>query len=364
MKRSIMLLSLLLLLFMTLGASAQERRSQPDRFQNRELPASLAALKLDSPLEVDSLPGMVLDNSLWGAVGANEVIIRLSADSGTVAFERGADTATAKRVALTQQRAFLDTVRALDPNARVLAQVQAVLNAVFVEVDASILPELAKDTRVVRIAPVGNYELDLLETVPYIGATAVQAAGFDGSGIKVAVLDSGLDFTHANFGGPGTIDFYDQCYAGRDAAPVGECANYFGPNAPKVKGGYDFVGELWPFGPLFPNPNPIDFQGHGTNVADIIGGMNGVAPGVDIYAVKVCSAVATSCSGIALIQGMEFAVDPNGDGRFNDRVDIINMSLGASYGQPFDDDLSTAVDNATTLGVLTVASAGNSADKP
>jgi minor extracellular serine protease Vpr len=85
---------------------------------------------------------------------------------------------------------------------------------------------------------------------------------------------------------------------------------------------------------------------------------------VDIYAVKVCSAVATSCSGIALIQGMEFAVDPNGDGRLNDRVDIINMSLGASYGQPFDDDLSTAVDNATKLGILTVASAGNSADKP
>jgi len=40
------------------------------------------------------------------------------------------------------------------------------------------------------------------------------------------------------------------------------------------------------------------------------------------------------------------------------------MSLGSSYGQPFDDDLSVAVDNATNLGILTVASAGNSADKP
>jgi subtilisin family serine protease len=90
----------------------------------------------------------------------------------------------------------------------------------------------------------------------------------------------------------------------------------------------------------------------------------GVAPGVDLYAVKVCSSVSTSCSGIALIQGMEFSADPNGDGKFKDRVDIINMSLGASYGQPFDDDLSAAVDNATKLGILTVASAGNSADKP
>ncbi len=74
--------------------------------------------------------------------------------------------------------------------------------------------------------------------------------------------------------------------------------------------------------------------------------------------------MSTSCSGIALIRGMDFAVDPNGDGKFSDRVDIINMSLGSPYGQPFDDDLSAAVDNATSLGVLTVASAGNSSDKP
>ncbi len=61
---------------------------------------------------------------------------------------------------------------------------------------------------------------------------------------------------------------------------------------------------------------------------------------------------------------MEFAVNPNGDGKLNDRVHIINMSLGSSYSQPFDDDLSAAVDNATKMGILTVASAGNSGDKP
>ena len=90
----------------------------------------------------------------------------------------------------------------------------------------------------------------------------------------------------------------------------------------------------------------------------------GVAPGVDLYAVKVCSAVSSSCCGVALIQGMEYAVDPNGDGDTSDRVDVINMSLGRNYGQPFDDDLAVAVDNATAFGVLTVASAGNGSDKP
>jgi minor extracellular serine protease Vpr len=129
-------------------------------------------------------------------------------------------------------------------------------------------------------------------------------------------------------------------------------------------GGYDFVGESWPNGPLAPDPDPIDFEGHGTHVADIIAGVGGVAPGASLHAVKVCSAVSSSCSGIALIQGMEYSTDPNGDGRTRDRVDVINMSLGSNYGQPFDDDLALAVEGATALGILTVASAGNSADKP
>jgi subtilisin family serine protease len=173
------------------------------------------------------------------------------------------------------------------------------------------------------------------------------------------VFDSGIDYFHANLGGSGD----PAEYAANDPNVI-EPGTF--PTA-KVVGGYDFVGSVWPNGPEMPDPDPLDDgpeAGHGTHVADIIAGKDGVAPEADLYAVKVCSSVSTSCSGIALIQGMEFAADPNGDGRFSDRVDIINMSLGSSYGQPFDDDLSAAVDNATQLGILTVASAGNSADKP
>ena len=109
---------------------------------------------------------------------------------------------------------------------------------------------------------------------------------------------------------------------------------------------------------------PLCQGGHGTHVADIIGGTLGVAPDAELYAVKVCSSVSTSCSGVALIEGMDFAVDPNGDGSTNDAVDIINMSLGSPYGQAFFDDLSQAVENATSVGTLTVAASGNAADKP
>ena len=61
---------------------------------------------------------------------------------------------------------------------------------------------------------------------------------------------------------------------------------------------------------------------------------------------------------------MDWAVDPNGDGITTDHLDIVNMSLGSDYGESFDDDLSLAVDSASSLGMLTVAAAGNGGDKP
>ena len=343
-------------------ASSGPAFAQRDR-ASRTLPSSIAALKLDAPLAVAGLSVNVLDRSLLAAEGESKVIIRLSADSAASAYAKGADTAKAKQAAKAQQDSFLASVRALDPNARVVAQVQAVMNAVFVEVNASVLPKLAKDPRVVRIAPVANYRLDLSETVPYIGATPVQNQGFDGKGIKVAVLDSGIDYTHRNLGGPGTLAAYEAAWGTSPADPRNTTRDGLFPTA-KVINGYDFVGEDWPNSPEAPDPDPIDLEGHGTHVADIIAGKGGVAPGAKLFAVKVCSAVSSSCSGIALIQGMDFAADPNGDGKLNDRVDIINMSLGSNYGQPFDDDLAFAVDNATAVGILTVASAGNGGDKP
>ena len=73
--------------------------------------------------------------------------------------------------------------------------------------------------------------------------------------------------------------------------------------------------------------------GHGTHVADIIAGAIGVAPDAQIFAVKVCSSITTSCSSFAMIQGIDLALDPNGDGSTADRVDVINMSIGSHYGQ-------------------------------
>ncbi len=346
-----------------IGAATASPAIAADRTSVRatmQIPASIQANKLEAPATTSFYGPLVarnkMDSGLVGARGEEQVIVRLNLPS---VAQQGY-----KSDIEAQQDAAIARIAAIAPGMRVLAKTQLVLNAVFLEIDAAYLEQVAADPAVERIAPVANYERQLAETVPYIGAATAQAAGVDGSGVTVAVLDSGIDYTHANLGGGGTLADYEAAWGVAIGDPAQTSRDGLFPTADVVEG-YDFVGELWPtFGPLQPDDDPIDFGGHGTHVADIIGGNGGVAPGVDLIAVKVCSAVATSCSGIALIQGMEYAVDPDGDGDTSDHVDIINMSLGSDYGQSFDDDLSLAVENATRIGVLTVSSAGNCGDRP
>jgi len=274
-----------------------------------------------------------------------------------------------------KQDTLLAQVRSL--GGRDSARLRKALNAVVVTVPASMVPAVAALPGVLTVRPLHDYRLNLSETVPYIGAAAVQNAGVNGTGVRVAVLDSGIDYTHRFFGGAGTAAAYTSAYGTSTTDLRNTTTDGLFPTA-KVVGGFDFVGEKWPNGPLAPDPDPIDCGpsaipapcngGHGTHVADIIAGNDGashkgVAPGASLYAVKVCSAVSTACSGVALLQAMEFALDPDGDGDISDAVDVINMSLGSDYGQ-IQDDLAEASSIVSQLGVVVVAAAGNAADRP
>lgn len=328
-----------------------------------------------------------VDARLRGASGPVEVWVSLDQESMAAAqvhlAKSSADTTSRKpspsdvasfKAAAADHRTKIVNQQAQAGNmllglgAEELGRVQVAHNAIAVRVDASQLRQIALVPGVKAVRPVIHYELDLGETVPYVGGGAVQNAGVDGTGVKVAVLDSGIDYTHRNLGGAGTAEAYAAAYGIDPSDPLNTTRDGLFPTA-KVVDGYDFVGEAWPNAGRTEDEDPIDFEGHGTHVADIIAGRSadgthkGVAPGASLVAVKTCSAVSSSCNGVALLLGMDFALDPNGDGDVSDAVDVINMSLGSSYGQ-VEDDLSLAAANAVELGVVVVASAGNSANKP
>ena len=314
------------------------------------------------------------------AQGQVTAVVRLTDPPLTVAVGKNAKKLGAK-IAAAGQRAIVagllkkqeSIVAAVTQSGgKINARLTKALNAVVVTVDATVLPALARNASVATIRPLADYEMDLSETVPQIGAASLHTAGVDGTGIRVAVLDSGIDYAHAEFGGPGTAADYEAAYGTGLADARNTTRDGLFPTA-KVVEGYDFVGEQWPrFAgdtELNPDPDPIDTaynpdgNGHGTHVADIIAGASGVAPGAKLYAVKVCSAVASACSGVAILEGLDYAADPDGDDDISDAVDVVNMSLGTAYGQ-IQDDSVLAVQNLVDLGIVVAISAGNDGDKP
>lgn len=328
-------------------------------------------------------PSLMLATPITGAsefrnrvlTGPVQVAIRLT--DAPLALAVGAN---AKRVGtsmtLAQRQAYVASLKAKQDAlmAKVaslggaeVARLSKVYNAVVVNIDAAQLPAIVALPGVSAVKPIVNHDLALASTVPYIGATTLHNLGLTGTGVKIAVLDSGIDYTHKNLGGSGNVaDFNAAAAAAAGPAPAG-----LFPTA-KVIGGYDFVGEAWPNGAVVPDANPIDAgsgSSHGTHVADIAAGASldgthkGVAPGAQLYAVKVCSSVATSCNGTAILQGLEWSMDPKGDLSFDGAADVVNLSLGANYGQR-ENPSTEAVSNLVRFGIVAAVAAGNAGDRP
>jgi subtilisin family serine protease len=265
--------------------------------------------------------------------------------------------------------------------AKVLEHFHSALNGIKIEVQPSRIAAISAIPGVVKVLRVARHELNNAITVPYIGAPAVwqSTPGFRGEGVKVAIIDTGIDYTHANFGGPGTpVAFL--AAAASSTGPADPAL--FGPGAPKVKGGIDLVGDAYdanvPGSVPVPDPNPLDCGGHGSHVAGTAAGFGvtaagtaysgpynaaayttgafsigpGVAPKADLYAVRVFG-----CAGSTdvVVDAIDWAIA-------ND-MDVINMSLGSSYGDYQSAD-ALAAEAATAAGVIVVASAGNSGGTP
>lgn len=200
------------------------------------------------------------------------------------------------------------------------------LNAVaFLDVGVNeAVRKLGKHPDVKRISPNGKVRTQLLDSVPQVKANqvwsfvGVNSTSLDGSGMKIGIIDTGVDYRHLDLGG---------------------C---FGTGC-KVSGGYDFVNG---------DSDPMDDHGHGTHVAATAAGsgiLSGVAPGAKIYAYKVLGADGSGFN-TAIISAIERC--------YTDHLDVCSMSLGG-VGNP-DDPMSIAVDNATLNGVVFTVAAGNS----
>jgi hypothetical protein len=190
----------------------------------------------------------------------------------------------------------------------------------------------------------------------YVTATAARRAFcVNGQGVRVAVLDTGVDYTHAIFGGPGTAAAYADAYGSddEDALSAATTRDAFFPTE-QVVDGFDFIGDgdIRLLSDITPDDDPIDRpNGHGTRVASCV---VAIAPAVDLLAIKVCSPA--GCPESAILAGLSYAVRQG--------AKVINLSLGTPWSGSFYSVLAQAAEEAIRMGIVVVISAGNNGNIP
>jgi Tol biopolymer transport system component/subtilisin family serine protease len=217
---------------------------------------------------------------------------------------------------------------------------QTLFNGISLTVPRSELAALTRLPGVTAVYP--NTEIDVpdeavaepeLDSAPAVtGADVARSKlGYTGTGIKVGVIDTGVDYDHPDLGG---------CY---------------GPDC-RVATGYDFVGDAYiaddPEPVISPDSDPDDCAGHGTHVAGIVGANGsvvGVAPAVTFGAYRVFGCNGGTSADVA-IAAMERALA--------DGMQVVNMSFGGPFEWP-SHPMARAADRLVNKGVVVVAAIGN-----
>jgi subtilisin family serine protease len=293
--------------------------------------------------------------ALWNA--------RRPASSGS---RRKLDVASAssraylRRLAAAQDAAAI-RIRAAIPQARIGRRFQVLLDGITVSLPDSRLPALLRQREIAKVYPSVQYTLADDSSSSVIGADVLQRdTGADGAGIKIAIVDDGIDQTNPFFDPKGYS--YPSGFprgATRWTTPKVIVARVFpGPNAGRA-------GHL-----------PIDPASsfHGTHVAGIaagdagttapagadhprVTGLSGVAPRAWLGNYRVFT-VPTPIGHVAntpeIVAAFEAAV--------TDGMDVINFSGGGPQIDPANDALVDAIHATTAAGVVTVIAAGNDRD--
>ena len=202
--------------------------------------------------------------------------------------------------------------------------------------------------RIYTLGPTATADPELATAIQMTGADLAQASGYSGAGVKVAVMDTGIDVDHQDLGGDGN-----------QAAP------HSFPNS-RIVAGVDLVGDDYNADPESANYQPVphpdalpdDCNGHGTHVAGIVGAngtgaaaAKGVAPGVTFGAYRVFGC-AGSVTDDVMIAAMEAALE--------DGMHVLNMSIGDAFNNWPGSPTAAASDALVDAGMVVVASIGNS----
>lgn len=378
---------------------------------------SLRGIRRPSALAV-ALLGLALSLGLGLAEAQDDQIISLDLDSSRVkvlvelidppaarvygnalAQNRGLSreqaVAAARQAGLNQLRSviepaqarFASALRGVGGNVEEIFRATKTVNGFAIEVDAAALPQLRRIPGVRQIYPLVPEVPTNSTSVPFVGAPAVWdgsaglPTGVTGTGMRIGIIDTGIDYQHAGFGGTGALADYQANDRTVISDTIGGTPIF--PTA-KVAGGWDFAGDAYTgSNAAVPDPDPMDCNGHGSHVAGTAAGLGvnadgttftgpygtgapfaglrigpGVAPGAQLYGLRVFG-----CAGstVLTIQAIDWAVDPNNDGDLSDHLDVINMSLGSAFGGT---TVTSAIasENAALAGVIVVTSSGNSAD--
>jgi subtilisin family serine protease len=290
------------------------RRARARRTQFRRTGLLIAVVGL---LAASTGPVAAADDPTGISTAADQVkaIVVFDAKPGKAARE------SVERVGGKVRKAFgLINGYAIDlPRGKVRAlSHEAHVRSVELDAKVTILDPLTADP------PTGDLEYDNAWGVTHIGSKAVHDAGIRGSGVKVAIIDTGIDYIHDDpLDTPYVVDpEFNMAY----------------------KGGHDFVNN---------DDDPYDDNGHGTHVAGILAAEKngylvvGVAPQVDLYSLKILDANGEGDVS-NLILALQWAVDHD--------MDVVNMSLGTHEVSPA---LAAAVANASASGTILVAASGN-----
>ena len=293
------------------------------------------------------------------------------------------------------QKGLLSSLTGANIGGQVIFRSQIAYNGVAMIVSPDKIAAIAALPGVKAVHPMNpKFHTAAFSDIDFLGTrplwTKDGLAGNIGNGVAVADIDTGLDYYHTNFGGPGTYPVCD--HTGSTCFPL--------PGNLKARVGYDFAGDAYNGGNIpAPDPDPYDCNGHGTATASLIAGYGvngdgfygpagttytgpwntpnpdmshlkcapGFAPGADVVPLRVFGCAGSTnlvTEAIEWVMGYNMGAAVAGYPPATKTVPfihVISMSLGANEGFADDPD-DVAASNAASTGIIICSAAGNAGD--